>query len=220
VTFTGTVDSVGATIGMGFDNSGTVEVQAGALSVGSGYTQTSTGSLYELIGGLEPGTQYGQTIVTGVVNLDGSLHVALINGFVPHLNDQFLIIDNKGSSPVRMAGRGPVGVMPFSRPAVTQSPQRRSVNQPRAARPGHGVQARSPRFPGAQRGHSGFRRSDNRTARRASCARGRAGRVGPDLCSQHFHLLHHLQLLHLLRCLRLGRPGSSRAATRRHCAFH
>ena len=64
------------------------------------YTQTATGSLFEQIGGLTPGTGYGQIIVIGDVNLAGSLQVQLINGFTPQLNDQFTIIDNRGSNSV------------------------------------------------------------------------------------------------------------------------
>jgi hypothetical protein len=70
------------------------------------YTQTSTGTLYEQIGGLIPGTQYGQIIVNGNVNLDGSLKVAIINNPITHLpfapqgGNQFIIIDNQGANPV------------------------------------------------------------------------------------------------------------------------
>jgi hypothetical protein len=66
----------------------------------SNYTQTATGTLYEQIGGLTAGTQYGQIIVTGNVNLAGSLQVALINGFTPVYGNQFTIIDNQGSNPI------------------------------------------------------------------------------------------------------------------------
>ena len=64
------------------------------------YTQTVTGTLDEQIGGLTAGTQYGQIIVNGDVNLAGSLQVALVNSFAPHLNDSFTIIDDRGSNPV------------------------------------------------------------------------------------------------------------------------
>ena len=64
------------------------------------YTQTATGTLTELIGGLTPGTGYGQIIVNGNVNLAGTLNVALINGFVPSLGNQFTVIDNRGTAAV------------------------------------------------------------------------------------------------------------------------
>src|SRR5207237_4869761 len=64
------------------------------------YTQTATGSLTELIGGLAPSTEYGQIIVNGNVNLAGALHVLVINAFTPHLGDHFTVIDNRGVNPV------------------------------------------------------------------------------------------------------------------------
>ncbi|QDU21299.1 PKD domain-containing protein [Urbifossiella limnaea] len=64
------------------------------------YTQTATGSLTELIGGLTPGTGYGQIVVNGNVSLAGTLSIVLTNGFSPHLNDTFTIIDNRGSNSV------------------------------------------------------------------------------------------------------------------------
>src|SRR5262249_4487494 len=64
------------------------------------YTQTITSTLAVQIGGLIPGTQYGQLIVTGSVNLAGSLQVQLINGFMPQLGDHFIIIDNRGTAPI------------------------------------------------------------------------------------------------------------------------
>ncbi len=64
------------------------------------YTQTVTGTLDEQIGGLTAGTQYGQIIVNGDVNLAGTLQVVLINGFTAQLGNQFTIIDNRGNNPI------------------------------------------------------------------------------------------------------------------------
>jgi hypothetical protein len=66
----------------------------------TGYTQTVSGVLNEQIGGYTAGTQYGQIIVNGSVNLAGGLQVALINGFKPVYGNQFTIIDNQGSNPI------------------------------------------------------------------------------------------------------------------------
>jgi hypothetical protein len=122
---------------MQLNNSGTVSIAQGILSLGCGYvqgsggsisgsvsgtitnpgtynsgpssgpqplltsyTQTVTGTLYEQIGGLIAGTQYGQIIVNGNVNLAGSLQVALINGFIPVNGNKFIIIENQGSNPI------------------------------------------------------------------------------------------------------------------------
>ncbi len=65
------------------------------------YTQTVTGVLVELIGGLVAGSEYGQIIVNGSVNLDGSLMVDLINGFVPQIGNQFVVIDNRGTNAIQ-----------------------------------------------------------------------------------------------------------------------
>ncbi len=65
------------------------------------YSQTSSGSLLELIGGTTAGTQYGQIVVTGNVTLAGSLVVNRINGFIPSLNNTFVVIDNQGGNPIQ-----------------------------------------------------------------------------------------------------------------------
>src|SRR5262249_13532569 len=64
------------------------------------YTQTETGSFTEVIGGLIPGTEYGQIIVSGNVSLAGTLQVSLTNNFAPSVGDQFTVIDNRGPNPI------------------------------------------------------------------------------------------------------------------------
>ena len=76
-----------------------VVVPSPPIKVGN-FTQTATGQLFEQIGGLIPGLEYGQIAVNGTVNLDGSLHVTLINGFAPHPGDQFTVINNQGTQPI------------------------------------------------------------------------------------------------------------------------
>src|SRR5205807_840668 len=71
-----------------------------------GYTQSPLGDLVEQIGGYAAGTQYGQIVVTGSVALDGSFKVQLVNGFIPHLGDQFRVIDNQGGNPINGAFAG------------------------------------------------------------------------------------------------------------------
>jgi hypothetical protein len=72
-----------------FTNGGTISVKAGALvSVTGGYTQTASGSLSVDVGGLLT-SQFGRMTVTGAATLDGTLNVALVNGFTPALNDRF-----------------------------------------------------------------------------------------------------------------------------------
>lgn len=76
-----------------------VVVPSPPITIGN-FTQTATGELFEQIGGLIPGTEYGQIAVNGTVNLDGLLHVTLLNGFSPQLGDQFTIINNQGTQPI------------------------------------------------------------------------------------------------------------------------
>ena len=66
----------------------------------SNYVQGATGNLTERIGGLTPGTQYGQIVVNGNVSLNGTLRVELINGFVPPVGSPFTVIDNRGANPI------------------------------------------------------------------------------------------------------------------------
>jgi hypothetical protein len=44
------------------------------------------------LGGLQPGTDYDQLIITGKAALDGTLDVALLNSFVPKLGDTFFLL--------------------------------------------------------------------------------------------------------------------------------
>ncbi len=82
-------------------NSGDVSIPPSTTpTTTSSYTQSGLGSLTEQIGGLIPGIEYGQIQVSGDVNLDGTLHVALIHGFRPRLNDEFLIIRKQSAGAI------------------------------------------------------------------------------------------------------------------------
>ncbi len=87
---------------------GAVTLTGGSLAPGNGPGALSTGTL-DLqapanltieIGGNTAGTQYDQLLVTGGVNLAGSLQGSLINGFAPQLNDVFYLILNDGTDAV------------------------------------------------------------------------------------------------------------------------
>lgn len=65
--------------------------KAGKLSL-STYTQNSSGSLNVQIGGLTAGTQYSQLAVGSGVSLNGTLNIKVVNGFVPAIGDQFIIL--------------------------------------------------------------------------------------------------------------------------------
>jgi hypothetical protein len=64
----------------------------GILTIVGDYTQSSGGALVVEIGGPNPGTGFDQLNITGQANLDGTLTVNLINGFVPHTGDSFQVL--------------------------------------------------------------------------------------------------------------------------------
>jgi hypothetical protein len=61
----------------------------GVLTINGAYTQTATGLLSIKLGGLVAGSQYDQLVVNGLAALDGTLSLALANGFPPQPGDQF-----------------------------------------------------------------------------------------------------------------------------------
>ena len=65
---------------------------AGQLTITGNYTQTSTGVLNIDLGGLTPGTQHDQLVITGTATLDGILNITLINAFMPKPGDIFTIL--------------------------------------------------------------------------------------------------------------------------------
>ena len=79
---------------------GTAAVTAGILNVvedsgtstGGDYTQASTTALNIEIGGSDPGTGFDQLNIEGTANLEGTIHVSSINGFVPDPCQVFEIV--------------------------------------------------------------------------------------------------------------------------------
>jgi hypothetical protein len=80
---------------------------AGALHIGNSpgraraldYTQTSTGRLEIELAGLLAGTQFDVldlSPISGIANLDGTLDVSLLGGFVPAIGDRFEIVRAPG----------------------------------------------------------------------------------------------------------------------------
>jgi virginiamycin B lyase len=70
---------------------GVPSMAAGLITVNGNYTQTANGALNIDIGGLAA-NQFDRLAITGAANLDGTLNVALINGFTPALNNSFQIL--------------------------------------------------------------------------------------------------------------------------------
>jgi hypothetical protein len=65
---------------------------AGSISVSGNYTQGAAGTLQMQIGGTTPGTGFDQLSVGDTAQLNGTLAVSLINGFVPAAGDSFALL--------------------------------------------------------------------------------------------------------------------------------
>jgi T5SS/PEP-CTERM-associated repeat protein/autotransporter-associated beta strand protein len=68
----------------------------GQVAISSTYTQTDGGTLLAELGGITKGAQYDSLAVTGAANLDGTLDVSLINGFVPASGNSFEVLHANG----------------------------------------------------------------------------------------------------------------------------
>ena len=64
----------------------------GVLSSTGTYTQSGTGILNVSIGGKQVGSQYSQLAVSNGSDLNGTLNIKLINGYVPSIGDEFTIL--------------------------------------------------------------------------------------------------------------------------------
>ncbi len=58
---------------------------------------SETASLNIELGGLWAGWEYDQLTVFGQASLNGRLNIELLNGFKPHVGDEFMLIENRGS---------------------------------------------------------------------------------------------------------------------------
>eukprot|EP00913_Durusdinium_trenchii_P028451 g26679.t1 len=61
----------------------------GTLTIDGNYTQGADGTLVLEIGGNAPGAEYDQLVVTGNVQLAGTLEVVFVDGYVPAANETF-----------------------------------------------------------------------------------------------------------------------------------
>jgi hypothetical protein len=75
-----------------FNNYGTVDIRTGFVVANHGYTSSAGALLNCLLGGTAAGTSYGQLQVSGAVTLNGSVSVALANGYIPATNDSFTLL--------------------------------------------------------------------------------------------------------------------------------
>ena len=75
----------------GFTNAGLIRAGSGSVLAINTYTQTASGIAAIDIGGLAA-NQFGRIAVTGVSNLNGTLQLRLVNGFVPTLGQTFAVL--------------------------------------------------------------------------------------------------------------------------------
>jgi hypothetical protein len=85
------------TLGYGVIDSATITpgdspTKTGVLAVTGTYTQNSPGALDISIGGAQA-AQFDQLNVTSTANLNGTLNISLVNGFVPTVGTQFDILN-------------------------------------------------------------------------------------------------------------------------------
>jgi hypothetical protein len=73
-------------------NDGNVDLAAGTLNITGTYTQASTGAYSVAIGGITPGSTYGQLNVTKSASLNGTLNVSLSDGYTPPQGDSYAIL--------------------------------------------------------------------------------------------------------------------------------
>jgi len=88
----GNIGTTTLTSNVGLNNYNTVEIRSGILAANGGYVSSSNALLNSAISGTTAGTGFGQLQVAGTVNLNGSLSVDLINGFIPAANDFFTVL--------------------------------------------------------------------------------------------------------------------------------
>jgi hypothetical protein len=78
------------------NSAGTVSPGAspGILTINGNYAQGASGTLAMDIGGLSPGTGYDQLLVSGTTSLNGTLNTALIGSFVPPPGSTYTFIQS------------------------------------------------------------------------------------------------------------------------------
>jgi hypothetical protein len=93
--FLGGTLHVGQYIGILENQGGTLAPghSAGLATITGNYTQHDDAALQIEIGGPLQSTQYDFVNVTGAATLNGELQLALINGFVPFSENQFVVLD-------------------------------------------------------------------------------------------------------------------------------
>jgi hypothetical protein len=94
----------GSNVGVDVENAGRLEVgflgtevgidftEAGSADIGGSFSQTGTGLFGVEVGGLLPASEHDQLDITGVARLSGTLEVELIDGFLPEIGDEVIVM--------------------------------------------------------------------------------------------------------------------------------
>ena len=96
----GILKGTGIIVGDVYNTAGTVApgASAGTLTINGNYVQGPSGMLEIEIGGLLPGAQHDQLVVTGNTTLAGGLDIQLVGGFLPVSGNTFAILRGGGVS--------------------------------------------------------------------------------------------------------------------------
>lgn len=100
LTNTGTISGTGS-IAAHLTNAGVItpgDTSTGILTARGVLTQSDLGALNLRIGGLSAGSDYDQLNVNGGLVLNGTLNVALVNGFTPAVSDTFQVLKFQAES--------------------------------------------------------------------------------------------------------------------------
>ncbi len=84
---TGTTTFAG---GVSLNNSGAVDLRSGVLAI-AGYSASPSEQTKIILGGINPGTQFGSESFSGLATFDGTLTVLLTNNFTPTNGQSFVI---------------------------------------------------------------------------------------------------------------------------------
>jgi hypothetical protein len=96
----GTLEGTGTIVASTLSNSSTVHpgMSPGILGVVGNYHQDSAGTLDIQIGGASAGTGYSQLEISAMASVAGTLDLSLINGFTPSNGEKFVILISGGLS--------------------------------------------------------------------------------------------------------------------------
>ncbi|WP_414521368.1 Calx-beta domain-containing protein, partial [Umezakia ovalisporum] len=73
--------------------SGNLGAEYGKITILGNYTETDDAQIHIQIGGEDRGTEFDAIDISGTANFDGTIHISLLDDFIPVLGDSFTIIN-------------------------------------------------------------------------------------------------------------------------------